>query len=52
MEDVRASVIDPHKIEAYKEPKWVDGKWELVVDPNSPDGPAKYAAPCSITIPP
>ena len=42
MESVRASVIDPHKMEAYKEPKLVNGKWELVVDPNSKAGPAKY----------
>jgi hypothetical protein len=42
MESIRASVIDPHKMEAYKEPKLVNGKWELVVDPNSPNGKAKY----------
>jgi hypothetical protein len=41
MEAIRASVIDPHKMEAYKEPKLVNGKWELVVDPNSPSGKAK-----------
>jgi hypothetical protein len=42
MESIRASVIDPHKMEAYKEPKLVNGKWEMVVDPNSPNGKAKY----------
>ena len=42
MESVRAAVIDPHKLEAFKEPKMVNGKWEMVVDPNSKDGPAKY----------
>lgn len=41
MEAIRAAVIDPHKMEAYKEPKLVNGKWELVVDPNSPGGKAK-----------
>jgi hypothetical protein len=41
MEAIRAAVIDPHKMEAYKEPKLVNGKWELGVDPNSPDGKAK-----------
>jgi hypothetical protein len=42
MESIRASVIDPHKMEAYKEPKLVNGKWEMVIDPNSPNGKAKY----------
>ena len=42
MESVRASVIDPHKMEAYKEQKLVNGHLELVVDPNSPNGKAKY----------
>ncbi|MEI8290213.1 MAG: hypothetical protein WCH99_12135 [Verrucomicrobiota bacterium] len=42
MESVRASVIDPHKMEAFKEPKMVDGKWELVVNPGSKEGQAKY----------
>ena len=42
MESIRASVIDPHKMEAYKEPKLVNGKWELVVDPDSTNGKAKY----------
>lgn len=41
MEAIRASVIDPHKMEAYKEPKLVNGKWELVIDPNSTNGQAK-----------
>ena len=42
MESIRASVIDPHKMEAFKEPKMVNGKWELVVNPNSKEGQAKY----------
>lgn len=42
MESIRALVIDPHKMEAYKETKLVDGKWELVIDPNSTNGKAKY----------
>ena len=42
MASIRASVIDPHKMEAFKEPKKVDGKWELVVNPNAKDGQAKY----------
>jgi len=41
MEAIRASVIDPHKMEAYQEPKLVNGKWEMVIDPNSTNGPAK-----------
>jgi hypothetical protein len=41
METIRASVIDPHKMEAYKEPKLVNGKWEMVIDPNSTNGQAK-----------
>lgn len=41
MESILAAVIDPHKMEAFKEPKLVNGKWELVVDPNSTNGKAK-----------
>jgi hypothetical protein len=42
LESIRASVIDPHKMEAYKEPKLVNGKWEMVIDPNSTNGKARY----------
>ena len=42
MESVRAAVIDPHKMEAFKESKLVDGRYELVVDPHSTNGQAKY----------
>ena len=42
LESIRASIIDPNKEEAYKEPKLVDGKWVLTPDPNSADGPKKY----------
>lgn len=42
MEAIRASIIDPHKMEAYKEPKMVNGKWVMVVNPNSTNGAARY----------
>jgi len=43
LEDVRQKVIATHKMEAYREPKKVDGKWELAVDPNSPEGAKKFS---------
>jgi len=42
LESLRTSLIDSHRMEAYKEPKLVNGKWELVIDPNSTNGKAKY----------
>ena len=42
LEEVRQKVIAPRKLEAYKEMKMVDGKWQLVVDPNSKAGAERY----------
>jgi len=42
LEAVRQKVIAPRKLEAYKEMKMVDGKWQLVVDPDSKAGAERY----------
>ena len=41
MAQVRAAVIGAHQEDAFKEPKMVNGRWELAYDPHSPGGQAR-----------